>query len=204
MIRTVDLRGRALSKAQYNLELPRATLNVAEAMVLIQPILDRVKNGTEADLIALAQEFDGIAPASIRVPQLALDEALSQLDPAIRTALELSIERVKKVHMEWIKPGHRSGNNSHNVSATVSIRENEWDAVGDWMWENRSHYNGLSVLPYSDHTYIQAPFEDCTKEKYEEMMKHLSNIDLSHVIELADNTNLQDQAACAGGACEIQ
>ena len=103
MIRTVDLRGRALSKAQYNLELPRATLNVAQAMVLIQPILDRVKNGTEADLIALAQEFDGIAPASIRVPQLALDEALSQLDPAIRTALELSIERVKKVHNDQLR-----------------------------------------------------------------------------------------------------
>jgi histidinol dehydrogenase len=103
MIRTVDLRGRALSKAQYNLELPRATLNVAEAMVLIQPILDRVKNGTEADLIALAQEFDGITPASIRVPQLALDEALSQLDPAIRAALELSIESVKKVHNDQVR-----------------------------------------------------------------------------------------------------
>ena len=103
MIRTVDLRGRALSKAQYNLELPRATLNVAEAMVLIQPILDRVKNGTEADLIALAQEFDGITPPSIRVPQLALDEALSQLDPAIRAALELSIERVKKVHNDQVR-----------------------------------------------------------------------------------------------------
>jgi len=103
MIRTVDLRGRALSKAQYNLELPRATLNVAEAMVLIQPILDRVKNGTEADLIALAQEFDGITPASIRVPQLALNEALSQLDPAIRAALELSIGRVKKVHNDQVR-----------------------------------------------------------------------------------------------------
>ena len=103
MIRTVDLRGRALSKAQYNLELPRATLNVAEAIVLIQPILDRVKNGTEADLIALAQEFDGITPASIRVPQLALNEALSHLDPAIRAALELSIERVKKVHNDQVR-----------------------------------------------------------------------------------------------------
>ncbi len=103
MIRTVDLRGRTLSKAQYNLELPRATLNVAEAMVLIQPILDRVKNGTEADLIALAQEFDDVTPASIRVPQRALDEALSQLDPAIRTALELSISRVKKVHNDQVR-----------------------------------------------------------------------------------------------------
>ncbi len=103
MIRTVDLRGRSLSKAQYNLELPRATLNVAEAMVLIQPILERVKNGTEADLIALAQEFDDATPASIRVPQIALDEALSQLDPAIRTALELSISRVKKVHNDQVR-----------------------------------------------------------------------------------------------------
>jgi histidinol dehydrogenase len=103
MIRTVDLRGRALSKAQYNLELPRATLNVAEAMVLIQPILDRVKNGTEADLIALAQEFDGVTPASIRVRQSELDKALSELAPAIRSALELSITRVKKVHNDQVR-----------------------------------------------------------------------------------------------------
>ena len=103
MIRTVDLRGRTLSKAQYNRELPRATLNVAEAMVLIQPILDRVKNGTEADLIALAQEFDGVTPTSIRVPQVELDKALSQLDSAIRTALELSISRVKKVHNDQVR-----------------------------------------------------------------------------------------------------
>jgi hypothetical protein len=103
MIRTVDLRGRALSKAQYNLELPRATLNVAEAMVLIQPILDRVKNGTEADLIALAQEFDGVTPLSIRVPQQALDKALSELAPEIRGALELSISRVKKVHNDQVR-----------------------------------------------------------------------------------------------------
>ena len=103
MIRTIDLRGRTLSKAHYNLELPRATLNVAEAMVLIQPILDRVKNGTEADLIALAQEFDDVTPTSIRVPQIALVEALSQLDPVIRRALELSISRVKKVHNDQVR-----------------------------------------------------------------------------------------------------
>ena len=103
MIRTVDLRGRALSKAQYKLELPRATLNVAEAMVLIQPILDRVKNGTEADLVALAQEFDGVTPASIRVRQSELDKALSELAPAIRSALELSITRVKKVHNDQVR-----------------------------------------------------------------------------------------------------
>ena len=103
MIRTVDLRGRTLSNAQYNLELPRATLNVAEAMVLIQPILDRVKNGTEADLIALAQEFDGVTPAAVKVSQAELDKALSQLNPAIRTALEHSIVRITKVHNDQLR-----------------------------------------------------------------------------------------------------
>jgi histidinol dehydrogenase len=103
MIRTVDLRGRTLSKAQYNAELPRATLNVQEAMVLIEPILQKVKNGTEADLVALAQEFDGITPPTIRVPQTALDAALKQLDPAIRTALELSITRITKVHKDQLR-----------------------------------------------------------------------------------------------------
>ena len=103
MIRTVDLRGRSLSKAQYNAQLPRATLNVADAMVLIQPILERVKHGTEADLISLAQEFDGVKPTSIRVAQSALDTALAQLDPAIRSALEVSIKRITKVHNDQLR-----------------------------------------------------------------------------------------------------
>ena len=103
MIRTVDLRGRALSKAQYNSELPRATLNVQEAMGLIQPILDRVKGGNESDLIALAQEFDGVTPSAIRVPQAELDKALSELDPEIRTALEHSIVRITKVHNDQLR-----------------------------------------------------------------------------------------------------
>jgi ribonucleoside-triphosphate reductase (thioredoxin) len=75
--------------------------------------------------------------------------------------------------------------------------------AGEWMWENKDHYNGLSVLPYNGGTYIQAPFEDCTKEQYDEMMKSLNNIDLSNVIELDDNTDLSGELACAGGACEI-
>ena len=103
MIRTVDLRGRSLSKAQYNLELPRATLDVAQAMVLIQPILERVKNGNESDLIKLAQEFDGVTPVSIRVPKIALANALAELAPAIRTALELSIQRIRQVHNDQVR-----------------------------------------------------------------------------------------------------
>jgi ribonucleoside-diphosphate reductase alpha chain len=137
--------------------------------------------------------------AVISVPQKAPAGSIMRTE----SALEL-LERVKRVHLDWVKPGHRTGNNTHNVSATVSIKENEWGIVGEWMWNNKEHYNGLSVLPYSDHTYIQAPFQDCTKEKYEEMFKTLSNIDLSNVVEMDDATDLKGEAACAGGACEVK
>ena len=137
--------------------------------------------------------------AVISVPQNAPEGAIYRTESAIDL-----LERVKWFYTNWIKTGHRTGQNTHNISATVSIKADEWDMVGEWMWENKAFYNGLSVLPYDGGTYIQAPFEDCTKEKYEEMMKSLSNIDLSGVIEMADNTNLQDQAACAGGACEVK
>ena len=137
--------------------------------------------------------------AVIGIPQKAPKDAIFRTESPIQL-----LERVKRVHGEWIKPGHRTGNNTHNVSATISIREHEWDAVGEWMWENKEYYNGLSVLPYDGGTYIQAPFEDCTKEKYEELMKTLTEVDLSKVIEVEDNTDLMGEAACAGGACEIK
>ena len=113
------------------------------------------------------------------------------------------LERVKKVATEWVRSGHRNGSNSHNVSATISLKENEWEAAGEWMWANREHYNGLSVLPYDGGTYTQAPFEDITKTKYNEMVKSLHQIDLSKVVEMKDNTTLSAELACAGGACEI-
>ena len=137
--------------------------------------------------------------AVIGIPQKAPDTAIFRTESPIQL-----LERVKKVHGEWIKPGHRSGNNSHNVSATISIREHEWKAVGEWMWENKEFYNGLSVLPYDGGTYIQAPFEDCTKERYEELLKTLSDVDLSKVVEMEDMTDLSGELACAGGACEVK
>jgi ribonucleoside-diphosphate reductase alpha chain len=137
--------------------------------------------------------------AILTIPQKAPEGAI------LRTESPFDLlERVKQVTKEWIKPGHRKGNNSHNVSATVSIKDEEWGTVGEWMWENRKFYNGLSVLNYSGHTYKQAPFEDCTKEEYEELIQTLTNLDLTKVIELADETNLAGEAACAGGACEVK
>jgi len=136
--------------------------------------------------------------AVISIPQKAPEGAILRTE----SPFEL-LDRIKKVHMEWVKPGHRSGNNTHNVSATVSLRDDEWDMAGEWMWENRKHYNGLSVLPYNGGTYIQAPFEDITEEVYNDMMKSLKGIDLSQVVELEDATDLKGEAACSGGACEI-
>ena len=98
MIRTLDLRGQALSKAGYQRAIPRASLDIATAMRAIEPILERVKNGNESELLKLAEEFDGVRPASIRVSQSDLDSALTNLDPQVRAALELSISRIRKVH----------------------------------------------------------------------------------------------------------
>ena len=112
-------------------------------------------------------------------------------------------ERIKKVAQEWIVPGHRKGSNTHNVSATVSLKQEEWNAAGKWMWENREHYNGLSVLPYDGGTYTQAPFEDISKVNYDMAMAHLKNVDLTRISEAEDETDLSGELACAGGACEI-
>ncbi len=136
--------------------------------------------------------------AVISIPQKAPEGSIMRTESPFQL-----LERVKKVATEWVKSGHRNGSNSHNVSATISLREHEWDAAGEWMWENRKAYNGLSVLPYNGGTYTQAPFEDITEEKYQEMMEVLSDVDLSNVVELDDNTNLTGELACAGGSCEI-
>ena len=136
--------------------------------------------------------------AVVGVPQKAPDHAIMRTESPIQL-----LERVKWFSQQWIKPGHRSGMNTHNISATVSIREHEWDAVGTWMWENKDFYNGLSVLNYDGGSYKQSPFEDITKEEYERLMATLDSIDLKNVVEYDDNTELAQEAACAGGACLI-
>lgn len=136
--------------------------------------------------------------AVISVPQKAPEGAITRKESAIDL-----LKRVKKISDEWVKAGHGKGQNTHNVSATISIRDNEWDKVGEWMWKNRKIYNGLSVLPMDLGTYKQAPFEDCDKEAYETLLKSLVDIDLSKVVEIEDNTDLKGELACSAGACEI-
>ena len=160
----------------------------------------------------------------VRIPVKAPEGSMYRTETAIDT-----LERVKKFSLEWIKAGHNTGDNTHNVSATVSIDNdrkytsvnmsdgkgsrytqtddgflNEWQAVGQWMWDNREVYNGLSVLPYFGGTYKQAPFEDITEEEYNTRLATLHSIDLTKVTELDDTVEFGQVAACAGGACEIQ
>jgi ribonucleoside-diphosphate reductase alpha chain len=142
--------------------------------------------------------FKPTIQAVISVPQRAPQGSILRTENVIDM-----LERVKRFNVQWVKKGHRKGANTNNVSATVSIQENEWEQVGQWMWENRNTFNGLSVLPYFGGSYTQAPFEDITEEKFNEMAQHLHSIDLSKVVEFSDETALMDQAACAGGACEI-
>ena len=136
--------------------------------------------------------------AVIEIPQKAPDGAILRTESPFQL-----LERVKKVAVEWIKPGHRSGNNTHNISATISLRDHEWNAAGEWLWENKNYYNGLSVLPYDGGSYIQAPFEDIDKETYDKLMLPLETIDLSQIIETDDETDHKNELACAGGACEL-
>lgn len=137
--------------------------------------------------------------AIISIPQSAPLEAKFRDE----SPMEL-LARAKKFNMEWVKSGHIKGSNTHNVSVTVSVKDNEWENVGNWMWDNRETFNGISVLPFDGGTYVQAPFEEITKAKYEEMSKILKEVDLTKVVEDEDNTDLQGEQACAGGtSCEI-
>jgi ribonucleoside-triphosphate reductase (thioredoxin) len=161
----------------------------------------------------------------VRVPMKAPDDAILRSESAIDL-----LERVKRFSKEWIETGHRDGINTHNVSATVSIdkskeygreginyfpvdedfkkgknREflNEWEAVGEWMWENRHIYNGLSVLPFDGGSYVQTPFESCSEEEYNRRVQSLTEVDLTKIVEVDDNTSFTQDSACSGGKCEI-
>ncbi|CAB4333175.1 unannotated protein [freshwater metagenome] len=147
MIRTLDLRGQALSKAGYQRAIPRASLDIATAMQVIEPILERVKNGSESDLLNLAEEFDGVRPSSIRVSQSELDTALSNLDPEVRAALELSISRIRKVHQDQV----RSDKSTKVVDGgVVTERWIPVDRVGLYVPGGRAVYPSsvlMNVIP---------------------------------------------------------
>jgi ribonucleoside-diphosphate reductase alpha chain len=135
----------------------------------------------------------------VRIPIKAPEGSIFRTETAIDT-----LERVKKFAQEWILPGHIKGDNTHNVSATISVKEGEWPNVGEWMWENRDVYNGLSVLPYDNGSYVQAPFEDISQEEYEKKILSLHSLDLTKVTEIDDNVEFGQTNACSGGSCAIE
>ena len=142
--------------------------------------------------------FNPDSQAVIEIPQKAPEGSI------LRTESPLDLlNRVGRFNTEWVAGGHREGQNSHNVSCTISLKDDEWDLCGEWMWKNRNNFNGISVLPYDGGTYVQAPFEDITKERYEMLESSLNAINLTKVIEMQDDTDLSGEAACSGGACEI-
>lgn len=179
--------------------------------------------------------FKPLTQAIVRIPQKAPAGSILRTE----SALDL-LERTKKFNLDWVRNGHRSGANTNNVSATISLNKdnlytreshmfnvsgkekddfyhvskedqekygvatmNEWEMAGEWMWDNKETFNGLSVLPYDNGSYTQAPFEDITEEEYNRRIGSLNNIDLTKVIEIDDATSRSQEAACAGGQCEV-
>lgn len=135
----------------------------------------------------------------VSIPQKAPESCILRTESPIDL-----LERVKRFYTEWVREGHRYGGNTNNVSATVSVKKDEWEKVGDWMFKNRDFFNGLSVLPYDGGTYTQAPFEDITKEQFEEYLKSIpEHFDISQVKEFENNVNFNQEAACANGGCDI-
>ena len=136
--------------------------------------------------------------AVISIPQKAPEGSTMRTESAFQL-----LERVKYISENYVKAGHRGGMNTHNVSATISVKEHEWEDIGKWMWKNKEAYNGLSILPYDGGTYKQAPFEDCEEATYDKMVETLKNINLARITEEQDDTDLKGELACAGGVCEI-
>lgn len=161
---------------------------------------------------ALAQYMQRVAPALVEQDVMVEHQvvlAFPQKAPEgsiVRTESMFDLlDRVKQVSTQWVASGHVEGQNKHNVSCTISVKDGEWGELTQWMWENREHYNGISVLPYyGSEAYPQLPFEDCSKEVYESLLPHLEAIDINSVFEEdGKSIDLAGELACAGGSCEV-
>jgi len=95
----------------------------------------------------------------------------------------------------------------HKPSVTISVKEDEWFGVGSWVWNNFDSISGISFLPFSEHTYRQPPYQDCTKKEYEELLAKIpQDVDWTELsnYEQQDYTVASQELACsADGGCEI-
>jgi ribonucleoside-triphosphate reductase len=146
-------------------------------------------------------EPDIFSPSGVvvTIPQESPQNALTRNN---ETALGL-FNRVKHYYNNWVLPGHRSGKNTHNISCTINYKKDETADLLQNLWDDRFQYAAVSLLPFSDAIYQQAPFEDCTKEVFKKYNSIVNEIDLAKVIEMEDNTNRVEQLACSSGVCEL-
>jgi ribonucleoside-triphosphate reductase len=135
----------------------------------------------------------------LSIPQMSPKDAITRHK---ETAFSL-LDRTLSYRKNWVEEGYRYGDNHHNVSVTISVKEEEWDQLKLEMWNHRDSYSGISLLPFNGGTYLQAPFEDCTEDKFIEMSKLIKEVDLRQIKEERDTNNRIETISCAGGACEI-
>ena len=128
-----------------------------------------------------------------------------KMDGIVRTeetAIQL-LERARNIQENWIAPGHNSGDNMHNVSLTVSYKEEEKEGVKQWMWNNQTKYAGISLLPEDNGTYAQAPYTTCDSGEYERLSFHLYDLDLSEVVYESSDDSRGNTSGCEGLLCEL-
>lgn len=159
---------------------------------------------------AIVQHFAKFNPALVvddeKLPGSKIIEVPVRSPSRAKTRAEVfvsQLERIKFLYDNWVVPGHHSGDNTHNVSCTVSFKSEDVPELRAWMWENRYSYSGISLLPFDGGTYTQTPFEEIDEETYKNMLNHLTDHEMSAIFEEQDTTTLVDNVACAGGACEI-
>jgi len=146
-------------------------------------------------------EDDVFSPSGVvvTIPQESPEGAITRH----QESAEALFDRVKHYYNNWVVPGHREGDNTHNISCTINYKPEEVPLLFHKLWDDRYQYAAVSLLPFSDAIYQQAPFEDCTKEQFDKLNKLVKEIDLTKVLEMEDNTNRAEQLACSGGVCEL-
>lgn len=169
----------------------------------------RIKTGTPLykfllDKMPQFVEADVMEPDYKAVVSIPMEAPAGSITRDKTSALGL-LKRIKRFSEDWVVEGHRNGINTHNVSATVSVKPEEWNDVSEWMWANRTTYSGLSLLPYSGGNYKQAPFIEITKKVYDEMIAKFPNdIDFTQIKEIMETrTHASESLACAGDNCNV-
>ena len=142
------------------------------------PVEDCVSKGETTDIFSF--------------PVAGPDHAVMRND---RTALE-QLEHYLMFQSHW---------SEHNVSITVYVKDHEWLGVGDWVYRHFDKLAGVSFLPHSDHSYKQAPYTECTKEEYEELLSRMPEFDWGTLerFEKDDQSISVRELACSSGVCEI-